>query len=206
MSCPAAICSAPTSSTSSRCSSRCRPCSSRPWRPRCRSRRTPSDRPHRRGPPPRLLKPRPGGLDGSTGTDGGTSSSAAGGGASWAVAGLSTSVPIVLGCVAIAEGADTVSAALRGSSGAPDHGFGTDARSTMLIRRCCPTRSDSCGQVLRAIADRWSVRTSITSGGVLCVVGVLATAAWLRDFWSYDARTDPYAVAERERRAAAGRD
>jgi MFS family permease len=56
------------------------------------------------------------------------------------------------------------------------------------------------------VADRWSVRASITSGGVLCVLGVVATAAWLHDFWSYDARTDPYAVAERERRAAAGRD
>jgi hypothetical protein len=53
------------------------------------------------------------------------------------------------------------------------------------------------------VADRWSVRASITSGGVLCVVGVALTAAWLRDFRRYDARTDPYAVAERERRRLA---
>jgi hypothetical protein len=48
------------------------------------------------------------------------------------------------------------------------------------------------------------VRASNTSGGLACVGGVLLTAAWLRDFWSYDARTDPYAVAERELRAARG--
>jgi MFS family permease len=53
------------------------------------------------------------------------------------------------------------------------------------------------------VADAWSVRGSIVSGGAACVAGVLLTAAALRDFWSYDARTDPYAVAERERRAAA---
>ena len=37
-----------------------------------------------------------------------------------------------------------------------------------------------------------------------CVVGVALTAAWLRDFWRYDARTDEHAVAERAVRAAAG--
>ena len=28
------------------------------------------------------------------------------------------------------------------------------------------------------------------------------TALWLRDFWHYDAATDPHVLAERERRAA----
>jgi hypothetical protein len=36
------------------------------------------------------------------------------------------------------------------------------------------------------------------------VAGVALTAAWLRDFWSYDARTDEHAVAERAAREAAG--
>jgi MFS family permease len=53
-----------------------------------------------------------------------------------------------------------------------------------------------------AVADLWSVRGSIASGGWACVVGVGVTAAWLRDFWGYDARTDPHAVAERQARAA----
>ena len=40
------------------------------------------------------------------------------------------------------------------------------------------------------------------SGGVACVAGVAITAGMLRDFWSYDARTDEHAVAERAIRAA----
>jgi len=52
------------------------------------------------------------------------------------------------------------------------------------------------------VADAWSVRGAMVSGGAACVGGVLLTAVALRDFWSYDSRTDPYAVAERERRAA----
>ena len=53
------------------------------------------------------------------------------------------------------------------------------------------------------VADVWSVRGAITSGGLLCVGGVALTAGLLKGFWSYDARTDEYAVHEREVRAAA---
>ncbi len=52
------------------------------------------------------------------------------------------------------------------------------------------------------VADAWSVRGSIASGGFACVAGVVVTAALLRDFWRYDERTDPHAQAERARRAA----
>lgn len=52
------------------------------------------------------------------------------------------------------------------------------------------------------VADAWSVRGAITSGGMLCVGGVALTAGWLRGFWSYDARTDVNAVRERAIRAA----
>ena len=34
--------------------------------------------------------------------------------------------------------------------------------------------------------------------------GVAVTALWLRDFWNYDERTDPYAHAERAIRAEHG--
>jgi hypothetical protein len=51
------------------------------------------------------------------------------------------------------------------------------------------------------VADRWTVRGSIASGGAACVLGVVLTATWLREFWSYDSRTDPYAVAERAARS-----
>jgi len=47
------------------------------------------------------------------------------------------------------------------------------------------------------------VWTAIVSGGTLRVAGVVATAAWLRHFWSYDARTDEHAIHERESRTAA---
>jgi MFS family permease len=123
-----------------------------------------------------------------------------------AAAGLTTNVPLVLVCFAVAGAADMVSAMFRGviwHQTIPDSMRGRLAGIEMLSYSVGPLG----GQVRSGlVADRWSVRTSITSGGVLCVVGVLATAAWLRDFWSYDARTDPYAVAERDRRAAAGRD
>lgn len=51
------------------------------------------------------------------------------------------------------------------------------------------------------VADLTSVRTSIVSGGILCVAGVAGTAAILRDFWRYDARTDEHAVRQRDLRA-----
>ena len=109
-------------------------------------------------------------------------------------------------CFAIAGAADMVSALFRGviwHQTIPDSMRGRLAGIEMLSYSVGPLG----GQVRSGlVADRWSVRASITSGGVLCVIGVVATAAWLRDFWSYDARTDPYAVAERQRRAADGRD
>jgi hypothetical protein len=62
-----------------------------------------------------------------------------------------------------------------------------------------------CGQVRAGlVADLWSVRGSIVSGGFACVAGVAITATALRDFWRYDSRTDEHAVAERRLRAAGG--
>jgi MFS family permease len=55
-----------------------------------------------------------------------------------------------------------------------------------------------------ATADLWTVRGAVASGGFACVAGVGITALALRDFWSYDARTDEHAVAERAVRAAQG--
>jgi hypothetical protein len=45
------------------------------------------------------------------------------------------------------------------------------------------------------------VRFSIAGGGLLCVLGVGAAAWMLPRFRSYDARTDEFAVAERQRRS-----
>ena len=51
------------------------------------------------------------------------------------------------------------------------------------------------------VADLTRCAPSIVSGGVLCVIGVGATAAWLSDFWRYDSQTDEHAVRERTLRA-----
>jgi hypothetical protein len=54
------------------------------------------------------------------------------------------------------------------------------------------------GQVRAGItADLWTVRGAISIGGFACIAGVGMTALALRDFWTYDARTDEHAVAER---------
>jgi MFS family permease len=55
------------------------------------------------------------------------------------------------------------------------------------------------------VAAAWSIRGSIVSGGVLCVVAVAALTAALPRFRSYDARTDEHAVRERARRAEMSR-
>lgn len=118
-----------------------------------------------------------------------------------ALAGWSPNIWLVMMFLALAGGADMISAVFRATvwnQTIPDNMRGRLAGIEMLSYSLGPMGGD-----VRAglVADAWSVRGSIVSGGLACVGGVLVTAAWLRDFWSYDARTDPYAVAERERRA-----
>jgi MFS family permease len=111
---------------------------------------------------------------------------------------------IVAACVllGVAGAADMVSGLFRSTvwnQTIPDSMRGRLAGIEMLSYSVGPLG----GQVRAGVvADAWSVRGSIASGGALCVVGVAATALWLRDFWRYDSRTDEHAVRERERRAA----
>ena len=123
-----------------------------------------------------------------------------------ALAGLSPTIWVAAVFLAIGGAADSISAIFRGTvwhQTIPDSMRGRMAGIEMLSYSLGPLG----GQVRSGfVADRTSVRASIVSGGVLCVVGVGATAAWLRGFWTYDARTDEYARAERERRAQAGTD
>ncbi len=121
-----------------------------------------------------------------------------------ALAGLAPSIWTCALVLAGAGAADMVSAVFRGTvwnQTIPEHLRGRLAGIEMLSYSLGPLG----GQVRAGlVADAWNVRGSITSGGLACVGGVLLTAAWLRDFWSYDSRTDPYAVAERALRAARG--
>jgi MFS family permease len=120
-----------------------------------------------------------------------------------AAAGMAPTIGLTMLALAVAGGADMVSAVFRStvwSQTIPESMRGRLAGIEMLSYSLGPLG----GQVRAGVvADAWSVRGSITSGGLACVVGVLATAAWLRDFWDYDARTDEHAVAERLRRTAA---
>jgi MFS family permease len=121
-----------------------------------------------------------------------------------ALAGWSTSIWLAVLCFALAGAADMISGIFRGTiwnQTIPDNLRGRLAGIEMLSYSVGPLG----GQVRAGIvADRWTVRGSIISGGVSCVAGVTLTAMWLRDFWTYDARTDEHALAQRAARQPAG--
>lgn len=123
-------------------------------------------------------------------------------GASVAVAGLTTQVWLILLALAVAGAADMISGVFRSviwSQTIPDEKRGRLAGIEMLSYSIGPMGGEARAGL---VADATSVRTSIISGGIGCVIGVAAVAAWLKDFWRYDARTDEHAVREREVRSA----
>lgn len=119
-------------------------------------------------------------------------------------AGVAPTIWVALAALVVAGAADMISGLFRSiiwNQTIPDELRGRLAGIEMLSYSVGPLG----GQVRAGlVADRFGVRQAITSGGLLCVVGVVATAAWLRPFWRYDARTDEHAVRERELRAAGG--
>ena len=123
-------------------------------------------------------------------------------GASIGVAGLMANAWLAIAFFALAGTFDMISGVFRGiiwHQTIPDAMRGRLAGIEMLSYSIGPL-----GGQLRSglVADLTTVRTSIVSGGALCVAGVAGTAAILRDFWAYDARTDEHAVRQRELRAA----
>jgi MFS family permease len=122
-------------------------------------------------------------------------------GGSIALAGLMPSIWLVLVCLMVAGAADMVSGLFRSviwNQTIPDSMRGRLAGIEMLSYSLGPLGGQARAGL---VADRWSVRASITSGGILCVLGVALTASWLKGFWAYDERTDEYAVRERRLRA-----
>jgi MFS family permease len=122
-------------------------------------------------------------------------------GGSIALAGLMPSIWLVLVCLMVAGAADMVSGLFRSviwNQTIPDSMRGRLAGIEMLSYSLGPLGGQARAGL---VADRWSVRASITSGGILCVLGVALTASWLKGFWGYDERTDEYAVRERRLRA-----
>jgi MFS family permease len=121
-----------------------------------------------------------------------------------AFAGIMPNVWLVIVFLAAAGAADMISGIFRGtiwSQTIPESMRGRLAGIEMLSYSLGPIG----GQVRAGVtADLWSVRGAIYSGGLACIGGVVLTAAWLHDFWSYDVRTDEHALAERAVRQAAG--
>lgn len=123
-------------------------------------------------------------------------------GASMALVGLSPSIWLAVGFLALAGAADMISGIFRSTiwnQTIPDELRGRLAGIEMLSYSLGPMGGSARAGL---VADLTSVRASIVSGGILCVAGVAATGAVLRDFWHYDSRTDEHATRERELRAA----
>ncbi len=123
-------------------------------------------------------------------------------GAAMALAGIAPTLWLVLVCLALAGAADMVSGVFRSTvwnQTIPDHLRGRLAGIELLSYSSGPT----AGNARAGLMASWGgVRFSIGVGGLACVAGVGITAVLLPSFLRYDARTDPYAVAERSRRAA----
>ncbi len=122
----------------------------------------------------------------------------------WAVAvwglaitafGFTTTLPLALLTLAIAGGADMVSGLFRmtvWNQTIPGRLRGRLAGIEMVNYASGPLLGDAeAGIVARAT----SLQTSVVSGGLLCLVGLIGVVAFLPEFLRYDART---AAAERE--------
>ncbi|MEZ5115436.1 MAG: MFS transporter [Candidatus Nanopelagicales bacterium] len=119
-----------------------------------------------------------------------------------AAVGLSPTIWFVLGFLVVAGAADMVSGQFRllmWNQTIPDEMRGRLAGVELLSYSIGPL----LGQVRAStVAQLTSLRMSLASGGVLCVVASGVLAACLPSLWKYDDRTDPNAVRERARRSA----
>lgn len=125
-------------------------------------------------------------------------------GAAVMAAGLVESVWLVLVLLTVAGGFDMVSGIFRATmwhQTIPDELRGRLAGIELLSYTAGP----QLGQVRAGgMAALTSVRTSLWAGGALCVLGLGLLTLTLPKLWSYDARTDEHARAQREARAADG--
>lgn len=123
-------------------------------------------------------------------------------GASIAAFGMAHNLWLALLFLAAAGAADMVSGLFRTliwNQTIPDELRGRMAGTELLSYSLGP----QLGQVRSSLVAQWtSLRFSIVSGGLACVASGVLLAAALPSLWSFDARTNPDAVRERERRAA----
>lgn len=102
--------------------------------------------------------------------------------------GLSRWLPLALVALALAGGADMVSGVFRGTiwnQTIPDSLRGRLAGIELLSYTTGPAFGDLESGTVATILN---VRTSVLSGGILCVLGTIGLAFFLPDFWRYDAR------------------
>jgi len=123
----------------------------------------------------------------------------------WAVAvwgaaitafGFTTTLPLALVTLAVAGGADMVSGLFRmtvWNQTIPTRLRGRLASIEMVNYASGPLLGDAEAGI---VARFTSLQTSVVSGGVLCLVGLVGVVAFLPQFMRYDARE---AAAERER-------
>jgi MFS family permease len=108
---------------------------------------------------------------------------------------------LALALLTIGGGADMVSGLFRSTiwnQTIPDELRGRLAGIELLSYSTGPLLGQARAGMVAALT---SVRTSIASGGLLCVVAVVAIAAAMPSFLRYDDRTNPYAIRERQRRS-----
>ncbi len=123
-------------------------------------------------------------------------------GAAMGLAGLMPNLVLVLALLAVAGAADMVSGTFRGiiwDQTIPDELRGRLAGIELLSYSIGPT----LGNARAGFMAVRGVRFAISSGGLLCVLGVGAAAVALPGLRRYDARNDQFVQAERARRAAA---
>ena len=104
--------------------------------------------------------------------------------------GLANSLPLALLFLALAGGADMVSGIFRMViwNRTPDQLRGRLASIELISYSSGPALGNVEAGLVASVA---SVRTSVVSGGVLCVVGVAITALLLPKFVRYDGRVTP---------------
>ncbi len=123
-------------------------------------------------------------------------------GLAMACVGIAGNIWLALAALVVAGGADMVSAIFRSTvwnGSVPDELRGRLAGVELLSFSIGPTLGNARAGL---VASQFGVRRAIASGGVLAVAGALAVTVAMRDFRSYDDRTNPDAVAKR---AARGR-
>lgn len=99
--------------------------------------------------------------------------------------GFAPSLMLALVCLAIAGAADMVSGVFRGTiwnETIPNELRGRLAGIEMISYLSGPLIGNARAGFM---ADAWGVSTSIWLGGVLCLLGVVATGFWLPRFWAY---------------------